>query len=157
MVGNTEENEPFWFISLVQKMMVSALGSHSSQELYANSSFCHQPQPAPHSRDGAVGRFSRRAVLSCCFSPLPLWKWGREDLRRERERKGVPPQESHQSGWGAAAGADVKWRRMEKWKELEGAENTWSDQEIKGWRKEKWGKGRRQTPTLLLEPEVSQS
>lgn len=155
MVGNTEENGPFWFVSLM--MMVAALGSHSSQGLYANSSFCHQPHTREmgHLRLG-LGRFSRRAELSCCFYPPPFWEWGREDLRRERERRGVPPQESHQSGRGAAAGADVKWRRMEKWEELEGAENARPDQEFKEQRKEKWGKGRRQTPTLFLEPEFSQ-
>lgn len=89
MVGNTEENGPFWFVSLM--MMVAALGSHSSQGLYANSSFCHQPHTREmgHLRLG-LGRFSRRAELSCCFYPPPFWEWGREDLGWEREGRGVP-------------------------------------------------------------------
>lgn len=80
-------------------------------------------------------------------------------LRMDLEKFSVAPmgQERCQNEWGVAAGAEVNWRRMEKWRELEGTENVGAEEEIKEQRKKKWGRGRRQTPALFLEPEVSQS
>lgn len=80
-------------------------------------------------------------------------------LRMHLEKCSVAPtgQERRQSERGVAAGAKVNWRRMEKWRELEGTEDVGAEEEIKEQRKEKWGRGRRQTPALFLEPEVSQS
>lgn len=79
-------------------------------------------------------------------------------LRMDLEKCSVAPtgQEPCHSEWGATSRSRSQLEEDGK-KELEGTENVGAEEETKERGKEKWGRGRRQTPPLFLEPEVSQS
>lgn len=160
---------------LCQKGAGPALGSHADRVLCGDSLFATSPGQSH------VGQ-ARYMGLEFCrlLSTMELFIWTSVPLRmrqgefrvREGERRGttegllrmdlekcsVAPTGQERCHSERGGGSRSRSQLEEDGKmELEATENMGAEEETEEQGKEKWGRGRRQTPPLFLEPEVSQS